>query len=338
MQREGSVHFSIIVPVYNVERYLPDCVKSVAEQPGAPDWECILVDDGSTDTSGAMCDVFAEQIPGVVAVHQKNGGLADARNTGLRCAQGDWVLFLDSDDRMAPGLLDALRREVVSHPGYDWFVGRYLELFEATGEVREPGGLEFQPGPFTGDYAARTARLYDAAHWSVWKYCIRRSFLLESGVTFWPEVRWAEDWPFDLWLLKKCEVLYFTDLVFTVYRVARAGSLLTDAANLPRRFAGIAAAHRRLQALHDAGQVTDAEYGEMLHRAADVFWPQARTAAVRDKALRAACLPGIEACRPLFGHGREVRTRRDWRLFAWLLRHGGPRLTLWVGAIIKRGN
>ena len=55
MQRDGNVRFSVIVPVYNVQRYLPLCVKSVAEQPGPPDWECILVDDGSTDQSAAPC-------------------------------------------------------------------------------------------------------------------------------------------------------------------------------------------------------------------------------------------------------------------------------------------
>ena len=99
--------FSIIVPVYNVQNYLAACVKSVAEQAGERDWECILVDDGSTDMSGAMCDAFAAEIPGMQVVHRENGGLAAARNTGLKHAQGEWVLFLDSDDAMAPGLLAA---------------------------------------------------------------------------------------------------------------------------------------------------------------------------------------------------------------------------------------
>lgn len=74
--------FSIIVPVYNVQNYLAACVKSVAEQPGPRDWECILVDDGSTDTSGQICDVLAAEIPGLRVLHQQNGGLANARNTG----------------------------------------------------------------------------------------------------------------------------------------------------------------------------------------------------------------------------------------------------------------
>ena len=95
--------FSIIVPVYNVQNYLSACIKSVAEQDGPRDWECILVDDGSTDKGPQLCDTFAAEIPGVRVIHRENGGLAAARNTGLGAARGEWILFLDSDDAMAPG-------------------------------------------------------------------------------------------------------------------------------------------------------------------------------------------------------------------------------------------
>ena len=105
MRRESEPLFSIIVPVYNVQNYLAACVASVANQPGAPDWECLLIDDGSTDGSGRICDALAAEVPGVEALHRQNGGLSAARNTGLDAARGQWVLFLDSDDQMAPGLL-----------------------------------------------------------------------------------------------------------------------------------------------------------------------------------------------------------------------------------------
>ena len=333
MCRKGEPFFSVIVPVYNVQNYLDACVGSVAEQPGPRDWECILVDDGSTDKSGILCDALAAEIAGVTALHRPNGGLAAARNTGLAAARGRWVLFLDSDDKMAPGLLPALRAELAAHPDERWLVGRYTEFFEDTGETRAPDHLDFVPGPFeSADYAARVARLYDAARWSVWKYCIRRDWLASTGVTFYKEVRWAEDWPFDLALLLHTDRLYFTDTVFTIYRSARAGSLLTDAGNLPRRFAGIAAAWKRLSAL----DCTDAQRAEMLDRAADVFWPQARTAAVKDKAMRRACAAAMERCRPLFGAGREVTARRDWRLFRRLLNAFGPRFALWAAALGRR--
>ena len=169
--------FSIIIPVYNVQEYLPACVKSVAEQAGPRDWECLLVDDGSTDSSGALCDAFAAEIPGFQAIHRKNGGLAAARNTGLKAAAGEWVLFLDSDDAMAPGLLAALRTALAEHPGYDWFIGKHRE-WQPDGTLTEHPGLHLTPGPFeSADYAARLRALYAAGHWSVWKYCLRRAWL-----------------------------------------------------------------------------------------------------------------------------------------------------------------
>lgn len=324
--------FSIIVPVYNVQNYLAACVKSVAEQPGPRDWECILVDDGSTDSSGQICDVLAAEIPGLRVLHQQNGGLANARNTGLAAAKGEWVLFLDSDDAMAPGLLETLRRELAAHPDFDWFIGKHLE-WQPDGTLTEHTGLRLLPGPFdSDDYAARLKSLYRAGHWSVWKYCIRRSFLAESGVKFLPDCVWAEDWPFDLELLAKCERLYFLDVVFTHYRVGRQGSLLTDAKNLPKRFKGLAAAQRRLAKLSASGAVDAETYAVMENAAADVFWPQARTAAVKDAAIRKACLPYIQQLRPLYACGTEVKTRRDWRVFQKLMQTFGPKFTLWAAS------
>lgn len=331
------LRFSIIVPVYNVQNYLAACVKSVAEQEGPRDWECLLVDDGSTDTSGALCDAFAAQIPGFQAIHRKNGGLAAARNTGLKAAQGEWVLFLDSDDAMAPGLLAALRRELDAHPGYDWYIGRHLEWLP-DGTLKEHEGLRLTPGPFeSGDYAARLQALYEAGHWSVWKYCLRLGWLRENRLRFWRDVRWAEDWPFDLLLLTRCRRLYFLDVVFTHYRTGRAGSLLNDSRNLPRRFQSMVAAQRHLASLAATGQADAAAWAAMQDAMADVFWPQARTAAGAEAGVRRACLPYLQQLRPLYAHGTQVRTRRDWRAFQTLMRLCGPRLALWLAARRKKG-
>lgn len=87
---------SVIVPVYNVERYLRRCVDSILHQT-YQDLEVLLVDDGSTDASGAICDEYAAQEERVTAVHQKNGGLSAARNAGLERAQGTYLCFVDSD-------------------------------------------------------------------------------------------------------------------------------------------------------------------------------------------------------------------------------------------------
>ena len=89
--------FSIIVPVYNVQDYLGQCVDSVLSQDFS-DFELILVDDGSTDNSPALCDAYAKADTRVKVIHKKNGGASDARNQGLDRAQGEYIVFLDSDD------------------------------------------------------------------------------------------------------------------------------------------------------------------------------------------------------------------------------------------------
>jgi glycosyltransferase involved in cell wall biosynthesis len=88
---------SIIVPVYNTEKYLDQCIQSILSQTYT-DFELLLIDDGSTDSSGAICDRYAEQDSRVRVFHKPNGGVSSARNLGLDNAKGEWVTFCDSDD------------------------------------------------------------------------------------------------------------------------------------------------------------------------------------------------------------------------------------------------
>lgn len=89
--------FSIIVPVYNKENFVEECIKSVLRQTFS-EYELILVDDGSADRSAIICDAYAAQDERIIVIHKANGGLSDARNEGLNSASGEYVLFLDGDD------------------------------------------------------------------------------------------------------------------------------------------------------------------------------------------------------------------------------------------------
>ena len=91
------MRFSVILPIYKVEKYLAECVDSILKQ-SFSDYEIILVDDGSPDTSGAICDEYAKKDARVRVIHKKNGGLSDARNAGFEIACGEYVVFIDSDD------------------------------------------------------------------------------------------------------------------------------------------------------------------------------------------------------------------------------------------------
>lgn len=98
---------SIIVPVYNVEKYLPECIESICGQVNI-NKEIVLVDDGSTDGSGIICDQYAEKCADIVVVHKENGGLASARNAGLDVIHGQFVGFVDSDDYIASDMYETL--------------------------------------------------------------------------------------------------------------------------------------------------------------------------------------------------------------------------------------
>lgn len=98
---------SVIVPVYRVEQYLPTCLDSIAAQTFR-DFELILVDDGSPDTCGAMCEEYAADHPNARVIHQENAGLSEARNNGVKAAKGEYVTFIDSDDFVSPDYLDYL--------------------------------------------------------------------------------------------------------------------------------------------------------------------------------------------------------------------------------------
>ena len=105
---------SVIVPVYNVEEYLEKCVDSIVAQKVDEEFEVILVDDGSKDNSGQLCDELAEKYPNVKRFNKENGGLSDARNYGIKVSTGDKITFIDSDDYVEEtylkDLLDLMNR------------------------------------------------------------------------------------------------------------------------------------------------------------------------------------------------------------------------------------
>ncbi len=98
---------SVIVPVYKVEKYLARCVDSIIDQT-YKNLEIILVDDGSPDGCGAMCDEYAKKDERIKVIHKENGGLSSARNAGLDIATGDYIAFVDSDDRITPDAYENL--------------------------------------------------------------------------------------------------------------------------------------------------------------------------------------------------------------------------------------
>lgn len=133
---------SVIIPIYNAEPFLPACLDSVLAQTYS-DLEIILINDGSTDGSGCICDRYAAMDSRIRVVHQENGGVSQARNRGLELASGELVSFIDSDDTMEPDMYELLVRIMdenhadISHCGYKRFDKNCLLVREVNGTHRQ---------------------------------------------------------------------------------------------------------------------------------------------------------------------------------------------------------
>ena len=176
---------SIIIPIYKVEAYLPACLDSVL-LPGREDYEIIAVDDGSPDRSGAIAEEYAGRYPGLVRViHQENGGLGAARNTGIDAARGEVLLFLDSDDTLAPGALTEMLEEL-RHP-CDILIFDYLCVSETGRTLNYQTGCQ-REGSFRFENCRQLLFELPSACNKLW----RRSLFTEGDVRFPPRL-WFED-------------------------------------------------------------------------------------------------------------------------------------------------
>lgn len=210
--------FSLIVPVYNVADYLPTCMESLQRQ-DFTDYEIILVDDGSTDgKSGALCDAYAASSPKVHAIHQENGGLGAARNTGLEHASGDYVFFIDSDDYIADGSLSALAEAISQQPA-DMYVFSFQYVYDHGSAPAEPNHV-----PMHTPLCLSSSPELLLEPPSAWARVCRRSLFLDHDIRF-PHRVWYE----DLHTTPKC--LYYAEAVVflpdAIYQyVQRDGSIM----------------------------------------------------------------------------------------------------------------
>lgn len=175
---------SVIIPVYNVEAYLAECIDSVLAQ-SCTDWEAILVDDGATDSSGRICDEYAARDSRIRVIHRQNGGLPAARNTGLAAARGEYVYFLDSDDYIVPRtlelLLSAARREQADVVFFDGFV--FFDGCEADDSVSRYTRRECYRTEAGRELLTKLLK-NEEYRTAVPLMLLRREYLLEKGLTF----------------------------------------------------------------------------------------------------------------------------------------------------------
>lgn len=180
---------SVIVPVYKVEPYLHRCVDSILAQTFT-DFELILVDDGSPDNCGAICEEYAERDSRIKVIHKKNGGLSSARNAGLDAASGEYILFCDSDDFVSKFWIESMLREAV----------RFQDSLVVCGVKKVDPGFSTKEEPDVLE--SQDIRYIDLFLKGLSGYVCnkiyRRAFIESIGLRFDERIRFAEDIPFNV--------------------------------------------------------------------------------------------------------------------------------------------
>ncbi|MCL2107571.1 MAG: glycosyltransferase [Oscillospiraceae bacterium] len=214
-----SAAVSIIVPVYQAEAYLDDCVRSVLAQ-RFTDWELILADDGSTDGSPALCDEWAASFPGQIKViHQANAGVSAARNAGISLATGEYLAFLDADDLYDPDYLKAMVGAMRENNADLCLCG--YRRFGKTGDGERTEYPFLPVTPFDETFIHQVFAPWLMRHQScnaVWNKVFRRDMVLAGEIAFPAGQAHGEDRAFFLRCLARCGRAVYVPQALYCYR------------------------------------------------------------------------------------------------------------------------
>lgn len=213
---------SIIVPVYNCENFLPICLESINKQT-YPNFEIILINDGSTDGSGELCDKYAKQNNKINVVHQKNRGPAAARNTGIEKAQGEFIFFIDSDDYLEPDALQTLI-EKFRQKHADLTIGDFRKISHITSESGH--AVFFKEDTWLGsneiikyvELYAQTPYVY-ILFVHCWNKLYRTQIIRRNAIRFNTELHNFEDVAFNFTYLKYAQSIFFVRKILYNYLI-----------------------------------------------------------------------------------------------------------------------
>lgn len=221
---------SVIIPVYNLAPYISKCVESVLFQ-DYQDWELLLVDDGSKDESGIICDEWASKDSRISVIHLENGGVSRARNVGLKVAKGEYVAFVDGDDWIETSMYATLIKEMEND--VDIVFCRFLREYpEKSVEHYEKNLENLAFRPFEFRYIVYEQEYYqndfqtisDTVFGSVCRSLFKKTVIDKEKIVFPEDVKIAEDRIFLMNYLRCCEKGAIVDEYFYHYRAERVGS------------------------------------------------------------------------------------------------------------------
>lgn len=221
---------SIIVPIYNAENYLRRCVDSILNQEYT-DFELLLVNDGSTDASGDICEEYGDRDPRVIVIQKENTGVSDSRNRALDRARGKYLQFLDSDDWITPDATRLFVRAAEEY-GCDMVIS---DFYRVVGERLSPKGDIEEEGVLTREeFAAHMMENPADFYYGVlWNKLYRRDIVEEHKLRMDTDISWCEDFMFNLEYIRYAKVFYALHAPIYYY-VKRKGSLASQGINISK--------------------------------------------------------------------------------------------------------
>lgn len=239
---------SVIIPVYNKKRYLSGLLEQLRAQTFT-DFECLLIDDGSTDGSGAVCDEFAAKDTRLRVFHIPNGGVSHARNVGLDHARGEYVTFIDADDRIHVDLLEKLYRHAETS-GASMVIGNLQKVWDDRPDT------DALPIPYLGCYSMAEllpdfARMQQET--GIYGFCVAKLLPREliADTRFDPRVRLAEDLNFYLDIYPRVDTICFDPKPHYDYLQAAENSSMLDADDKIDYFTQLNIQHKLLRFLQE---------------------------------------------------------------------------------------
>lgn len=218
-QEKANPLVSIIIPIYKVGQYLDRCIKSLAIQTYT-NIEIILVDDGSPDNSGEICDNWASHDSRIIVIHKDNGGSASARNQGLRIAKGTYIGFADGDDWLDPHMIETMVHAAIRDNADVVVVGNYNNVVNNNGDVIKQ--TQNVPIPFIGtsndQFRSYFPQLLEKFMFPpVWNKLYRTSLIRENNILFDESMPVGQDMSFNLPTLSKIERISVLDAALYYY-------------------------------------------------------------------------------------------------------------------------
>ena len=225
---------TLAIPVYNMESLLKRCMDAMLAQT-CRDFEIVLVDDGSTDASGALCDGYAAAHPGFIrAIHKPNGGLSSARNAGIDAARGEFIVFPDPDDWVEPEYVRHLLELQREHDADLVCTGYYI----ATDDASTPGSADAAPAVLSGADARRGLLLPPRMNGFAWNKLYRLDIIRAQGLRFLDDVGITEDLDFAYRYLAYAKTVCHAPAYRTYHYYQRPGAA-THSGYSPKKLGSI---------------------------------------------------------------------------------------------------